>query len=770
VNLRRCIAATLWLAAGQPLLATGASPAPPEPFAESIVELRVNEQAEATTLVVRHDADGTLLVRAADLATLRLRTPGRGAVNVNGERYYRLGPDMGAVVDFDAATMTGRVTLPAKAFLPTQRALAGPDAPRLAQDKTGGFLNYDVSAEETDGRRSGGGFFELGAFGSQGVVTQTLVARQDDEAGGAKRLDTTWTRDFPERVATLRVGDSITTPSAWGRALRFGGVQFGTNFSTQPLLVTTPLLAATGEAVVPSTVDVFVNGRQVASEGVPPGPFTIDRLPALSGAGQMQVVVTDALGRQQVLTQPYYSGTALLRAGLSEYSAELGSVREDYGTRSFGYGDLIGVAALRRGVTDRLTAGARAEAQADGVYALGGEAAWQVGTLGIVTGQLAAGGDDDDSGALLGLGLEHSGPRYSAFLQTQYAARGFRQSGMEGLTSLPRQRSFAGFGMDLGRYGNAQLAYGVQSFYDDDTVQTLGFNYSLTLGALGFLGLYASHTDAGGSDTSLLLSWTMSLGERRTVSTLLQQSTASEELGGGFDATTTLQRDLPPGRGFGYRLSVSSSDRQDAYAAWQGNAGTATVDYARRDGLSGVRVGATGALALTGAGVLPARRLDQSFAVVQVADYEGLMVYVDNQPIGRTDERGRVLVETLRAYEQNEISVNPTEVPMDGSLAQSSIRVTPAYRSGTLVRFPVERAQAATLRLRTPDGRPVPAGAVATLAGQSFPVALDGLLYVEGLSGTVPIAVEWDGRRCTFEARRPDGDDPVPDLGEKTCR
>jgi outer membrane usher protein len=770
VNLRRCIAATLWLAAGHSAFAAGATPAAPEPFAEAIVELRINDQAEATTLVVRHDADGTLLIRAEDLATLRLRTPGRGAVNVNGERYYRLGAEMNAAVDFDAGTMTGRVTLPAKAFLPTQLARATPDAPRLSQGKTGSFVNYDVSAEQSDGRRSAGGFFELGLFGSQGVVTQTLVGRQDEGTGGAKRLDTTWTRDFPDRVSTLRVGDSITTPGAWGRALRFGGVQFGTNFSTQPMLVTTPLLAATGEAVVPSTVDVFVNGRQVASENVPPGPFTIDRLPALSGAGQLQVVVTDALGRQQVLTQPYYSGTALLRPGLSEYSAELGSVREDYGTRSFGYGDMIGVAAFRRGITDALTAGARAEAQASGVYAVGGEAAWQAGLLGIVTGQIAAGGDDDGSGALVGLGVEHSGSRYSAFAQTQYAARGFRQGGMEGLTSTPRQRTFAGFGTDMGRYGSAQLAWGLQSFYDSDTVQTLGFNYSLTLGALGFLGLYASHTDAGDTGTSLLLSWTMSLGERRTLSTILQQSSADDEFGGGFDATTTLQRDLPPGPGLGYRFSVSSSDRQDAFAAWQGSAGTASIDYARRNGLSGVRVGATGALAVTGAGVMPARRLDQSFAVVQVADYEGLMVYVDNQPVGRTDREGRVLAVNLRPYENNEISVNPTEVPMDGSLAQSAIRVTPAYRSGALVRFPVERANAATVRLRTATGTPVPAGATASLGGQSFPVALDGLLYVEGLTGTARIAVEWPGHRCTVEARRPAGNDPVPDLGEATCR
>ncbi len=111
-----------------------------------------------------------------------------------------------------------------------------------------------------------------------------MVARYGEDGPATARLDTTWTRDFPDRMATLRVGDSISTPGPWGRAVRFGGLQFGTNFSTQPMLVTTPLLAAQGEAVVPSTVDVFVNGRPIASEQVPPGPFSIDRLPVLTGA------------------------------------------------------------------------------------------------------------------------------------------------------------------------------------------------------------------------------------------------------------------------------------------------------------------------------------------------------------------------------------------------------------------------------------------------------------------------------------------------------
>ena len=423
-------------------------------------------------------------------------------------------------------------------------------------------------------------------------------------------------------------------------------------------------------------------------------------------------------------------------------------------------------ASYRRGISDTLTAGARAEAQGNGIYALGADAAWQAGLAGIVSAQIAAGGDHEGTGFLAGLGIEHSGDRFSAYAQTQYASRAFVQSGMADLLYKPRQRTFAGLGYDLGRNGNVQVAYGLQSYYDSSTVQTFGLSYSLSLGSLGYLGIFASHAIAGTADSSLLLNWTMALGDRRTASASLRQSTGAS---GGFEAMTSLQRDLPAGAGTGYRVALTSADEQDAYLAYQGSAGTVEMAYARRNGESGVRVGASGGLAVTAAGVMPARPLQQSFAVVQVADYEGLTVFLDNQPVGKTDEQGRVLIDALRPYERNEISVDPKQVPMDGSLSQRAIGVTPAYRSGALVRFPVERALAATMRLVQANGSPVPAGAEANFGAARFPVALDGMLYVEGLDGAARILVTWAGGQCALDARRPTGNDPVPDLGDVRC-
>jgi outer membrane usher protein len=457
----------------------------------------------------------------------------------------------------------------------------------------------------------------------------------------------------------------------------------------------------------------------------------------------------------------------LLRPGLADYSLELGSLRQDYGKRSFDYDDLLTTASYRRGLTDTVTTGSRVEAQSDGTFALGADVAWLAGPVGIVTAYGATGGRGDQTGMLGGVGVEHDGARLSLFVHTQYASRNFRQLGAELLERTPRQRTFAGLGVDLQRFGSVQLAGGVQTYYDDAPVQTLGLTYGLALGSYGYVSLFATRAVATDSETTVLLSWTLPLGQRGSANTAVQRSATAA--GDSLEAYASFQHDLPTDTGFGYRVSLSTSDERDAGVAYRGHAGVATLEYAQRGGASGLRLDANGGLALTSTGILPARRLDQSFAVVQVADYPGLTVYLDNQPVGRTDAHGRVLVETLRPYERNQVALDPKQVPMDGALAQASIDVIPAYRSGAVVRFPVTRALAATMHLVQRDGAAVPAGATATVHARPFPVALDGLLYVEGLAAETAIDVRWVGGQCRVIARRPTGDDAIPDLGTLRC-
>ena len=135
------------------------------------------------------------------------------------------------------------------------------------------------------------------------------------------RLETTWTLDLPERRTSLRVGDAATLPaSGWGRSTRFGGIQYATNFATQPYLLTMPLQRVSGEAALPSTVDIFVNQSLISSQSVPPGPFSVNGLPGVTGLGEMRVVVRDLFGREQVVTQPFYASMSLLQHRLERAS------------------------------------------------------------------------------------------------------------------------------------------------------------------------------------------------------------------------------------------------------------------------------------------------------------------------------------------------------------------------------------------------------------------------------------------------------------------
>ena len=56
-----------------------------------------------------------------------------------------------------------------------------------------------------------------------------------------------------------------------------------------------------------------------------------------------------------MLTQSFYSSTILLAKGLSQYSVNVGSIRDDYALASDHYGGLLSEFSYRRGITDRVT-------------------------------------------------------------------------------------------------------------------------------------------------------------------------------------------------------------------------------------------------------------------------------------------------------------------------------------------------------------------------------------------------------------------------------
>lgn len=737
------------------------------PLREALVEIRVNGQSPGQTLLVLRDSGDGLWVRTDDLARLRLKRPKTPAIEHNGHRYFRLNDIPGAVIAIDEPRDQASVRVPAGSFEATrlEESAGGPLV--LTRAAPGAFLNYQLSGQRTGGETTGGALTELGLFGAPGVLTSTVIGREAAGASQAVRLDTTFTRDFPDSLQTLIVGDTESTPATWSDSVRFAGVQWGRNFALRPDLLTTPLLAVGGDAVLPSSVSLFVNNERVSSTSVPPGPFVIDRVPVVTGAGDVRLVVQDALGNEQIITQPFYSGADLLAPGLTQFAVDLGSIRENYGLDSFQYGAPLASGSYRRGLTDTLTVEAHAEWLEHAQHAAGADLAAALGSWGIATVTLASGGDSGASGWLSGVGFQRQGRDLSFLLDLEEATAGFRQVGDDSFGMAPlRQRMLAQVGDSLGRGGSLSLAWASEIFQSAPAQRILSLSYDLPIGA-GWFGLSASRSVSQPSSTSIYASFTLALGERRTF-------TASQIVnrggGGGADESFASVDEAPPvGPGMGWRLGAGSSGSYDAEGQWQTNSFDVQAEAARMQGSSGERAQVSGALTWLDDALWLARDVSGSFALVDVADVPDVPVYVDNQLVARTDSSGRAILYDMRPYEPNRISIDPTDLPLDVSIDSDRIEVRPPFRSGVVARFPLKRVQGAIFHLVTPDGKALPPGASVRYKDATFAVALDGMVYITNFKGGWSGEAHWLGHRCRFRLPSRPLDDPLPDLGSILC-
>ncbi len=212
-------------------------------------------------------SEGRLLAGAEDLRRWRMRLPDTNPLTLYGEDFYALDALEGLTYRLDESTQTLAMQVPPGLFDATR--LAGKEAKFSAPTPAslGGFLNYDVTANHTQGQTKTNGLLELGGFGRLGCSPNPHFGVRPGRQASAIRLDTTWTRDQPMQLASLRFGDAISGTSSWGGAVRFGGAQWATNFSVQPGFVTFPLPGISGEAALPSTVDLLC--RQCLAHAAP---------------------------------------------------------------------------------------------------------------------------------------------------------------------------------------------------------------------------------------------------------------------------------------------------------------------------------------------------------------------------------------------------------------------------------------------------------------------------------------------------------------------
>ncbi len=739
-----------------------------------IVDLYLNQQHMGDTFILQ-GADGDFFVEEAVLRRWQINKPWPEPQLFRGENYYGIRQFAGAQAEFRLRTMELHVFLP-PALMPIRTVDLRKQGLGARAEEFGAYMDYDLNwlSRESTKEKTSYALFRPVLFGSFGNISTNLNYRNysggnvfgdENSLSGLNVLELTYTRDDPSRMHSLRIGDIFTNPGSQGRSLRIGGIQLATNFETQPNFITYPLPSFYGETAVPSALDIYVNGRLKRREQVLPGRYVLEEIPVINGAGQMQIVARDALGRQQVFTQDFYLSSELLRQGLSEYSFNLGALREKYALENFQYGDVAGSATWRYGLRDNLTVEGHGEFT-DGVAMTGGAAQYALKNGGTFNTGLELSAGDSGAGARWQLGIRQFSSLLNFALEASGTTRNFAVVG--NYAALPRVQLLASGGKNFYENGSLGVSLVYQSFHQEPARTIISANHSKTFRNFLSLSTFISFVDAERSDFTAGIRFSMPFGENHSANGGISTGRSISRL----DAE--VRRNLAVGTGYGYHLGVSVSDNNyiDAGVTAQNEIGTYRLDAQNGDDIGSIwQLGTTGSIAYLSGMTNFAREIRDAFAVVNVGGFEGVRVYAENQEIGRTNEKGQLFVPGLRPYLKNQLRIEIDDLPLNAKVGMIRTETAPYYRSGVVVDFDVGVTNNVLLRAVLPDGTPLPEGAVASVVqtDEDFPVGQDGRLYLQGIDRSSQIAIRWNGTSCDIDVPFPDGDAIIAKLGDIVC-
>ncbi|MFB9050303.1 fimbria/pilus outer membrane usher protein [Sphingobium indicum] len=722
-----------------------------------LVEVAVNgDLRPGEYLVARRHA--RWLMRPADLSRLRIAIGTDEAVTVEGERFIALPPAISA--GFDSARQRLELNVPTD-FFEGQKLSASNDRLPPTEGALAAFLNYDVSLNYQRGL-NGSGFVETGMSDDWGLLATTMGFGQGLGTGDVVRLESYYLRDDLSGLARFVVGDTVTAAPDWSRQVRFGGVRFGTDFSLQPNLITFPTPSFAGRTAVPSNVELLVNNASRYQGQVDQGPFSINQAPLVTGAGEVTIVLQDALGVERRVRTSYYVSPRLLARGLAAWSLEAGAERQDYGIRSFAYRNPFVAGTYRRGIADWLTADGRAELSKDVRMAGAGVTmVWApVGEFGLVVAGSQGG---DGRGGMYRLFYSRVSPAWNVAVSYQRASRRFDQLGIDRDQDRIAKQMQASAGVSLGG-GSVALTWTDLRYGDGNGAKIASANYSLSLGSRAFLNLYAIRSDLrdAGHQTLFGLGLTLPLGQRSSGYVQADRRNQLAEL-----------RQTPPMEGgWGYRLSAGTgdSDRQQAEARWRGDVGEVSLEVARQGSEEGVRMLASGGLLIAGGGIRPTRRIEGGLGVVEVPGHANVRIYQENRLITRTNSNGIAIIPDLRPYEANRLSLAPSDLPLDTQMPDDRMIVVPRYRGAVAARFSIERRNPATVIVTMANGQPVEPGAhVMASDGSQLFVGQQGEIFLPDFKPGTTLKIDIGQGECQVTLPAAKAGETLPRIGPVVC-
>ena len=778
-----------------------------------VLNISVNREVKGDVFAERDDA-GELFIKVEDLLALKLKFPQSRTVLIKNEKFVSLNAVQEVTYTFDeknlAVAIVGKTTESKKTSLELYSPQPRPQNVYYPRE-TSAFFNYGLSYSYADplGFQSFSASNKIGAtVGNVFFVSDSLYTKTETSSQFV-RLSSSATYERRDDLQWLVLGDQFANSGDLGSVVNMGGIGFSKVYRLDPYFITQPLFSLQGVTQYPSQAEIYMDGVLVGKQSIAPGSFELKNIYSYTGSHLLDVVLKDPFGNEQRISYPLYFSTQLLREGLHEYSYNVGFLRERYGVESNEYGKAAFSAFHRYGVTSAFNIGARAESS-DGVYNGGISASFLVPHAGAFILSAAGSSDNGVKGSAGSFQHAYQAGTFSTSVLLREFSRDYATVGTTFFSDRTKYAMNLGAGFLLAPLGSFSLGYSATETYGGVNTRVSSASYSRALSRT--TNLFATASSTRTTDTI----YSVFIGLNFNFDKNLRGSVQVSRTGETNTETIQLQKDTPVGEGVGYRASLNRSDTGAATAyslnpAVQYNAryGIYTVDSniqnSRGRTAESYTVSAAGSFVYAGGFFGASRPVNDSFGIVMVDNLPNAAVLNNGQEIGKTGSSGTMVVPTLSSYNQNQITLDVKNLPMDYSVSDVNVKISPSLWSGSCVSFDAQQVRALTgsLFLRRGDKKtPLEYVDIMMKVGEkevSFPTGKGGEFYLENSlpedtktgiidkrscraiaerrksggnvikPGDYLARVNYEGGKCEFSVTFPKTEDPITDIGEVVC-
>jgi outer membrane usher protein len=728
----------------------------PEPTL-ALYDTKVNQKSVGDGRFLRSPSGG-LYVHEEDFKSWRLRRSNSAEFKFDNQTWLLLSGLPGVDFKINETKQAIQIEASVQAFFPSTLATEPAWIIHPSISSLGGFANYDLLGSGANGIQQLSGAFDLNLFGAYGTLSSGFVGQslfsQTRQASRLIRQDTVWSRDWSDEMLNVQVGDTQGKGGLWGHPVNFGGVRWGRNFAAQPGFVSNPTPALAGEAVLPSTVDLYIDGVVRKSLNVPSGPFSLSDFPQVTGQGEAKLIVRDSLGREQIIVAPYAASGGLLKQDVIDYSIDAGFIRKNYGLNSNDYGKFMASATFRKGLSERITIEGRGEFLRD--QQSGGFGGSVLTAAGVATAAVVTSHSSVGLGTLGMLSLERQGSKVSFGLRGQSSSANFLQIGGGATASASRTLS-ANLGWQLGGGNTLGASYAQRGALNQPVNKVASLNYGTQLNAGLSLNISLLATLSAPKSNSLMFFLVKPINDKGG-SAMLSGNVQNKHI---EQPTLQVQQTAWRNGDLGYRalLVGGNNQRQEAGLTLRSQQAIYTADASHAQATVNYRLGIQGGVAILEGQTFATQRINDSFGLVHVPDYPNLEVSSNNQVVARTNSKGDALLPDIWSYRANTIGIDSLALPLDAQLVNSQQTLVPYFRSGLSTTFTIKRSRSAVLMLILDDGKPAPVGMNVKVDGvsETFTLGMRGEVFITELQNSNKVQAEWGGNTCRFDYSLPAG-------------